>query len=1097
MKLSRATLLALIVALVVCGWSGMPLRAVPASGPAIVNVQANAPTVGRYEKFELTFDILNTLATNLQFPYDSNPPSGVPAGGGITVDGLFSNDGWATTIVQPGFLYQGYTRHQYGELEHLYPEGEPAWKVRFAPQQTGEWRYRIRATDAGGTTYYPATGDLSFTAVSSSNRGFLQVSETDPRYFEFSDHTPFIGVGHGSDVDFRARTYDADAQFAIYQAERANFFRIWLSGSSITGSAWAPWSSHHLSYGGYLPPTSLSVEEAYGDGDFSMKLWAENPCMFQGYTAEIPVLPSTTYRVRARVKAVGITGPAIAGQPYGFAIKLGEWLGEACSAPGQGQLITPYLTGNQGWQIVEGTITTGPQQHFLGDFYLSLVNASGGAAYIDAVWVQEDLGGGTLGPNLVRKPSMNYHLYFDQSASWQWDYILDQAAQHDVYLKLVILEKEDWTYTHIDGNGNPIQQGNAGNFYAAPNTKVRWLHEAFWRYLIARWGYAVSVHSWELVNEGDPYSDAHYALANALGQYMDDHDPNRHMVTTSLWHSLPAAEFWGNPAYAAVDYADLHAYVSTGWGLYEFWGNGPASPLAFEDQAVYVRGGSGHSLRVPGGTSFYNATITPRGFSIRGKGEWIVRYWVKTERWTGECPYGAPNTMSGPRLMWALDDGLGGNVIPSVSTGQSYVCSAPGGTHAWQQFSSHKTVDGQTAPQKARIILTDDAIHTLYLAVNNDFGTGGWAWIDDISITRPDGREMYMNGGLDLQRMDYDAALYTKAYSVIDGHWRSGIGKPLVRGEAGLDSYLGQTGELPEVAADTEGVWFHNFIWGQINPGGMYDLYWYTDNIWNHGLHHHIKPFRDFMDGVPLNNGNYEDAAAQTSHPDLRAWGQKDVVNGSAHLWIQNRNHTWKNAIEGVPVPALSGTVSIPGLPSGLYTVEWWDTYTGEVIKSETLRAAPDLVLTLPMALSSDVGVKVSWVDSPLAPSTKTVVGPVTGARAGDVLTYTITLVNNGFEIKSVTMMDVIPVHTSYIVGSASTSPQVGTLTDAGNIRWVGTLPGGEQVRITFAVQIAPDFRETFVLSNVAVIESGLDHIERQAWTVINAYQVFLPVVLK
>jgi uncharacterized repeat protein (TIGR01451 family) len=1093
MRLPKIILMTLIPALVVCGWSASPLRAVPAGGPTVANVQSNATAVGRYEKFELTFDILNTTATNLQFPYDANPPSGIPAGAGISVDGLFSNDGWATTIVQPGFLYQDYARNRYGEFEHLYPEGNPVWKIRFAPQQTGQWRYRIRATDAGGTTYYPSTGDLSFAVTPSGSHGYLLVSEADPRYFEFSDGTPFIGVGHGSDVDYRARTYSAESKFEVYQANRANFFRIWLSGSSITGAAWAPWTSHHLGSEGYLPPTSLSVEEAYGDGDFSIKLWAENPCMFQGYTAEIPVLPDTTYQVRARVKTVGVTGPATAGLPYGFAIKLGGWLGQACAATDQGQPVTPYLAGSQDWQIVNGTITTGSQQHFLDNFYLSLVNASGGAAYVDEVWVQEELGGGALGPNLVRKSAMNYHLYFDQVASWQWDYVLDQAAQHDVYLKLVISEKEDWAYTHIDRDGNPTQERNTARFYD-PSDKVRWLYEAYWRYLIARWGYATSVHSWELVNEGDPYSSAHYALANALGQYMDDHDPNRHMTTTSLWHSFPASEFWGNPAYSAVDYADLHAYVSTGWGLYELWGDEPSSPLAFEDRAAYVRGGEGHSLWVPGQPTFHAAGLTPRGFTIRGAGEWIVRYWIKTEGWTGSCPYDAPDTMAGPRIRWTLDDGSE-NVIPPAPGGQEFACSAPGGTHGWQQFSSDQTADGQAAPQEARIILTDDALHTLQLAVHNSFGTGGQAWIDDISIVCPDGREMYINGTLDLQRMDHDAALYTRAYSMIDGQWRSGIGKPLVRGEAGLDAQ-DYSGELPELADDTEGVWLHNFVWGQINPGGMYDLYWYTDNIWDHNLHRHFKPFRDFMDGVPLNNGHYEDVAAQTSHPDLRAWGQKDAVNGRAHLWIQNENHTWKNVVDGVSVPALTGNITIPGLPPGLYVVEWWDTYTGMVIESEMVQAAPDLVLTLPAPLGSDVAVKAFQIDSPLALSTKTV-SPAGAARSGDVLTYTIMLVNSGTENRSVTMTDPIPEHTSYVTGSVDVSPQIGILSDAGDIRWVGTLPGGEEVRVTFSVRVDRDLDGTYMVTNVATIESGPDRIARSVKTIINARQVFLPLAIR
>ncbi|MDW8351152.1 MAG: hypothetical protein RML99_04495, partial [Anaerolineae bacterium] len=89
----------------------MPPALVAQSGSLqIVNVQPSATTVGLYEKFELTFDILGSVANNPHFPYDPNPPPGVPAGVGITVDGLFSPDNWTTVITQPAFLYQPYER---------------------------------------------------------------------------------------------------------------------------------------------------------------------------------------------------------------------------------------------------------------------------------------------------------------------------------------------------------------------------------------------------------------------------------------------------------------------------------------------------------------------------------------------------------------------------------------------------------------------------------------------------------------------------------------------------------------------------------------------------------------------------------------------------------------------------------------------------------------------------------------------------------------------------------------------------------------------------------------------------------------------------
>jgi hypothetical protein len=166
---------------------------------------------------------------------------------------------------------------------------------------------------------------------------------------------------------------------------------------------------------------------------------------------------------------------------------------------------------------------------------------------------------------------MNYHLTFDQAASWRWDTILDRAAERDVFLKLVLLEKQDGIFGYIQPDGAIASEPSDDNFYGVnpgnwnTPTKVRRLHEYFWRYLSARWGYSTAVHSWELLNEGDPFSGYHYNQANALGRLIRATDPNRHLVTTSFWHSFPADEFWANAAYPNVDYADFHAYIDTTW----------------------------------------------------------------------------------------------------------------------------------------------------------------------------------------------------------------------------------------------------------------------------------------------------------------------------------------------------------------------------------------------------------------------------------------------------------------------------------------------------------------------------------------------------
>jgi uncharacterized repeat protein (TIGR01451 family) len=1105
MKLPRTIFLTFVLTLAVCKW---PAAALPASlngSPAIVNVHANATTVGRYEKFELTFDITGTTATHLDWPYDPDPPPGLPAGVGITVEGLFSPDNWSTVYTQPAFLYQPYAYTVHGEFDHLYPTGEPEWKIRFAPPSTGAWRYRIQATDASGTAVYPASGDLTFNVVSSDNPGFLHVSPTDTRYFEFDSGTPFIGVGHGEGFDNARAIQDATDRFARFAANRANFFRIWMTGDSIFGSAWWPWTSHHLSYDGYLPPTSLTTEEVYADGDVSIKLWANNPCMFQGFTGKIPVLPGHDYRVWARIKTVGITGPAQAGAPYGFVVKTGEWLDRACSSVGAGTPVTPYVSDTGGaWQIVTGTLTTDSGQYFLDNLYLTLSNATGGAAYVDEVWLEEDLGDGQYGPNLVRKPKMNAHTYIDPYPAWLWDTILDEAAAHDVYLKLVILEKNEWIFNRITPSGTMTDTASNDNFYAAPDTKVRWLHEAWWRYLIARWGYSTAVHSWELLNEGDPFNGNHYNQAQAFAQYIHEHDPNRHMVTTSNWHSFPVREFWGNPAYPDLDYADLHAYISTGWGEYPIWGNGPESPLEFEGNPAHVRGGSGHSLRVPGTQTFDNASITPSRLAIHGAGEWVIRYWMKAENFTGACPYGSPASLAGPRLSWDLDGGpyWGGrsNVVPPAESGQDFVCSAPAGTYDWTRFDSAHTADGSEAPISARIIITDDLTHSLYVGVENGYGNGGTAWIDDIEIVAPDGTILATNGSVDLDAMHEDAALYTSAYSLLwGGKSPAGASMPLVRGEAGLDPPGGPQEELDDLAQDTEGVWLHNFIWGGINPGGMYDLYWWTDNIRNHDLYYHYKPFRDFMDGIPLSNGHYEDAAAITTDANLRAWGQIDLVNRRGHLWIQNRLHTWRNVVDGLDTPAINGSIVILSLPDGAYHVEWWDTYAGTVLQTETIVANDGLSLSLPSPLITDVAVKLTPAypaDAPdFEPSAKS--ASQSAAQTGSLVTYTIRVVNNGLASDvTITLTDSLPSGLSYVPNSLTATGGAAPVHANGTIYWSGVLSPTPAITLTYAATITTT--EPAALINSVVINAGVWGIYTRTTTVIaNGLSIYLPLIIK
>jgi hypothetical protein len=164
---------------------------------AIVNVQQPA-SVECWEPLVITFDVLNTRATTLEWPYDASPPAGVPAGLGITVDAECSADGFATTLVQPAFYYRDYVRQQREGREWLTPSGAATWMVRFAPPHVGNWQVRLRATDAGGTTLSAPAAFVVTPPVTPHNHGFVRTNPRDPRYLRYDDGTHFAGVGHGS-----------------------------------------------------------------------------------------------------------------------------------------------------------------------------------------------------------------------------------------------------------------------------------------------------------------------------------------------------------------------------------------------------------------------------------------------------------------------------------------------------------------------------------------------------------------------------------------------------------------------------------------------------------------------------------------------------------------------------------------------------------------------------------------------------------------------------------------------------------------------------------------------------------------------------------
>lgn len=634
--MNRLCIFALMLAVCVVSLSASSSDAAPVA-PSISNISVLTPNISKFDKFEIQFD-LATTATHPQMPYDPNPPAGITLNG-VSVNATFIAPS-GKTYNQPGFYYQVMDDQIKGGSEWFYPTAQFHWRVRFAPDEVGTWQFSLSAQDKGGTTQ---SARQTFNVSASSNHGFVRVSPRDPRYFEFSDGTYFPALGMNAaygEISWRNPVLDNTNYFQQQGQNGVQLIRTWLSTWAIFGSTWNPWYGIRNDYDGYLPRAGLITNGANSTSDTpssQMTLaFADNnsywfdACRFiGGFQAPPAVKQNTKYHIKIRYKATGISGPRNTAYPnYGLVAKVqnpndGNWHTK-CYEPGDptNGVRVSYTWGKDSdtWTYLEGEWNSGAN-NFLPIFYLALENVNNLTAtvngqpynwhpyaYIDQVFIGEDLGGGNYGPNIVTKPSMEHLTYFMERNAYAFDKVLELARQNNVYLKLVLMDKNEQVENEIGYDGNRANADN-NNFYGNYRTltAVRWYQQAWWRYVQARWGYSPNIQSFEAVNEAAPGYTNHYGQVDEMGKYLhctvfgvavaagdgqkcNFVHPNSHLVTTSFWSGFESG-LWASGKYPNIDFADIHAYIPK-----------DADPTHFYDTALATYDlGLAYGAKQPGG----------------------------------------------------------------------------------------------------------------------------------------------------------------------------------------------------------------------------------------------------------------------------------------------------------------------------------------------------------------------------------------------------------------------------------------------------------------------------------------------------------------
>ena len=264
-------------------------RNLPSEPLRALNLRENKLTVGRHEKFEVSFQINRPISN----PFDPKE---------IEVDATFEvpPDGRRVTI--PAFYYQDFERDLVQGREVLTPVGAGMWKARFAPKSVGTYRYHLKATytpprRSSGTREQLITDKRSFRCIESDSRGFIGVSKKDPAYFEFDNGQWFYPIGHNvhspSDDTPRAvrmqgrikaevlpdhGTFSYDRLFKKMAENGENFAEVWMC-SWWLGIEWIAGWKHYNGLTRYNLHNAWKLDhllDLAGKHDLYLQLVVEN-----------------------------------------------------------------------------------------------------------------------------------------------------------------------------------------------------------------------------------------------------------------------------------------------------------------------------------------------------------------------------------------------------------------------------------------------------------------------------------------------------------------------------------------------------------------------------------------------------------------------------------------------------------------------------------------------------------------------------------------------------------------------------------------------------------------------------------------------------
>lgn len=513
---------------------------------------------------------------------------------------------------------------------------------------------------------------------------------------------------------------------------------------------------------------------------------------------------------------------------------------------------------------------------------------------------------------------------YNLSNAWKLDAILDLAEQNGVYTMLCFGTYGEFTTGGIFNEGqwnqNPYNSANGGpcakpaDFWR--DEQARKLYQRRLRYLAARYGWRTGIHAWEFWNEAHAPSP----WVEEMAQYLKGTDPFGHLVSTT----------YGNPKIwrlQNIDFTMTHHYGK---------GDIPDSaPVIHDDAEKHREYGKPH-LMAEFGIDYRSSdqTYDPQYKGVN----------LHNGLWSS-----ALSGNAGGAMLWYWDCYVHpGNLYGQFAALSRFVKDVPWADGAWEALET----DAPSVPK----------------------ATGH----RDMTMSPSCGWEKCSKSKFTLDpNQGANGALPEFLYSP---------GKAELRIQPGFTVHFEEPGRFELRVEKVSGTATLHFLLDGVlasevkfnaappsDPNVKPD-YESTEFKQEYGIYqarfdktHGIEvPAGEHTVALEVTDGDWLSVSNYTlkgytsnRFPKMNVYGLHQ--GGRALLWLQNAASHWKNTLDQKEVAPIQGASTVVhGLPGGEYTVEWWDTWKGEITRSETaVCQAGDLPLHLP-EIASDVAAKLT-----------------------------------------------------------------------------------------------------------------------------------------